>query len=405
MCLLMSSLSLITTASAQDQPSRFSVYGPPQPAVWEFQLAAEREPTDVIGGFNLYRKNQRQKTHFFSLHEARDDRGHATGELQFTGGLVLFPYRNDDRFQFELGGSVINPKHSPIQSNYMGRVTLRPEKWLWIRGGVEGLRDGTGEDNGSIQTDVQYGALKFALGSWQVTGASGRTGRDSGQPGLSGAALLRILPGNFFVFGGLLRGGPPAETVRTIALGRWAPFRPDGLAALFYIWKHRTHYDFHLAGLFYGRHNLFVRPAALGMTQGIFLSDLGIRENSNLRRRQLMTITDESRNADVSIFFVSLDQQIEMYPGQLSRIGFKTLMVFKLFPDSRFNGISTPNLGLIWTAETSPVFDPANRSFDDQSRQTYSWQIGFYFRERHLISLIANLNGNEWIAAYSFFVR
>ncbi len=104
------------------------------------------------------------------------------------------------------------------------------------------------------------------------------------------------------MFGGLLRGGQAAETVRTIALGRWAPFRPDGLASLFYIWKHRKHYDFHLAGLFYGRHNLFVRPAALGMTQGIFLSNLGLHENSRLRRRQLMTITDENRNADLSIF-------------------------------------------------------------------------------------------------------
>ena len=46
--------------------------------------------------------------------------------------------------------------------------------------------------------------------------------------------------------------------------------------------------------------------AALGMAQGIFLSNLGLRANSNLRRRQLMTITDENRNADASIFFVAL---------------------------------------------------------------------------------------------------
>ncbi len=232
--LLMSSLFLITTASAQDQPSRFSVFGPPQPAVWEFQLAAEREPTGVIRGFNLYRKNQRQKTHFFSLNEARDDHGRTSREMQFTGGVVLFPYRNDDRFQFEMGGSVINPKHSPIQSNYVSRVTLRPEKWLWIRGGAEGLRDGTGEDNSIIKTDVQYGAIKFALGSWQVTGATGSTGRDFGQTSLSGGALLRVLPGNFFVFGGLLRGGQAAETVRTIALGRLGTLPPRwaGLAVL-----------------------------------------------------------------------------------------------------------------------------------------------------------------------------
>ncbi len=259
--------------------------------------------------------------------------------MQFIGGVVLFPYRNDDRFQLEMGGSVVNPKRSPTQSNYFSRVTLRLEKWLWIRGGIEGLRESTGEDNSTIQTDkvVQYGAIKFALGAWQLMGATGRTGRDSGQTGLSGGALLRVLPGIFFVFGGLLRGGQTAETVRTIALGRWAPFRPNGQASLFYIWKHRKHYNFHLAGLFYGRSNLFVRPAALGMTQGIFLSDLGLRENSNLRRLQLMTITDESRSAEVSIYVVTLDQRIEIDPGQLNRIGFKTLMVFKLFPDSRFN--------------------------------------------------------------------
>ncbi len=118
-----------------------------------------------------------------------------------------------------------------------------------------------------------------------------------------------------------------------------------------------------------------------------------------------MTITYENRNADLSIFLVTLDQQIEMLPGQLSRIGFKTLMVFKLFPDIRFKGISTPTLGLIMTEETNPVFNPVSGSFDDQSEDAHSYHLGFYFRERHLINVIHQFNGSEWEAAYSFFVR
>lgn len=112
---------------------------------------------------------------------------------------------------------------------------------------------------------------------------------------------------------------------------------------------------------------MFVRPAALGMTQGIFLSNLGLRANSNLRRRQLMAITDENRNADLSIFFVALDQQLELLPGQLTNVGFKTLMVFKLFTDSRIKGLSTPTVDLILTEETTPAFDPVKASFANQS--------------------------------------
>lgn len=368
--LLLLALTAVATTFAREHQPRYSVFGPPQPAVWEFQLATGKEPAGVINGFNFYRKNQRQKTHFFSINVVGEDAGQVSKNVQFAGGIVLFPYRNDDRFQVEVGAIEHRLGTGPTESSYFSRVTFRPATGLWLRGGSEALRRaGPIDENDGRRAEeaVQYIALKIAKASWEATGAAGRTDGGADEPGLSGGALLKKLPGTLFVFGGLLQTGESTETVRTLVLGRWAPFRPDGLPAFIYIWKHRRHYDFHLAGLFYGRSNLFVRPAALGMTQGIFLSNLGLRANSNLRRRQLMAITDENRNADLSIFFVALDQQLELLPGQLTNVGFKTLMVFKLFTDSRIKGLSTPTVDLILTEETTPAFDPVKASFANQS--------------------------------------
>ncbi len=73
--------------------------------------------------------------------------------------------------------------------------------------------------------------------------------------------------------GGNIKSNDESENVSTFAIGRWAPFRPDGLPSGIFVWKHKDNYDFQLGGIFFGRRNRFVRPAAVGMLTGMFIGD------------------------------------------------------------------------------------------------------------------------------------
>jgi len=119
-------------------------------------------------------------------------------------------------------------------------------------------------------------------------------------------------------------GTDEAEDTRTLAIGRWAPFRPDGLPSGFFIWKHRFDYDFQLGGIFFGRRNRFVRPAAVGMLTGMFVSSVTLRVNSQLRRRKLRMITDDYENSDFSFYYVHLNQKIT----PTSNVGFSVFQFF-----------------------------------------------------------------------------
>jgi hypothetical protein len=390
---------------SQESQSPYSVFGPPRPAEWEFQAATSQGNPDSFNesswyrknfnGFSWYRKNQRQKTHFMSLYQMEDG---ADSQLRLSAGTVLFPYNDDDRVQLELGGSVSNSETRVSEIDFMTRLTLRPLPWLWVRAGYEGLDNGDSETrklDHRLDEQTQYFALKISSGSWQFTGAAGAQSEQESTARLLGGGVYKMIGQNYFVFAGRLLGFDADESVRTLAFGRWAPFRPDGKPSMVYIWKHKNNYDFQLGALFLGGSNLFVRPAALGMTQGVFLSNLGLTENSALRRRQLMAINDESRNSNLSVFYVTVDQDIELIPGQLNNHSVRAVKFFKLFPKFGQYGFSTPIAGFFYNHETIPVIDFSDTYF--------SGQVGVYYKKRHLLNLIYRPDEHEWTLAYSFF--
>ena len=54
--------------SQDDKPDpRYSVFGPPTPSTWKFQLSHLRKDGESSSAFNLYKKNQRDKTIFLTL--------------------------------------------------------------------------------------------------------------------------------------------------------------------------------------------------------------------------------------------------------------------------------------------------------------------------------------------------
>lgn len=125
-----------------------------------------------------------------------------------------------------------------------------------------------------------------------------------------GGGILLEGPLETYAFGGYINSSDEIENTRTLDIGRWAPFRPDGLPSGFFVWKHRSDYDFQLGGIFFGRRNRFVLPAAVGMITGMFISTITLRVNSLLRQRKLMMIQKDYENSDYSFYYVHLNQEI-----------------------------------------------------------------------------------------------
>ena len=76
-----------------------------------------------------------------------------------------------------------------------------------------------------------------------------------------------------------------------------------------------------------------------------------MRENSELRQGKLMSITDDYRNSDITLFYVYLSQGIEMMPGNVSHIGFRAIQLFKIFSGVKLSVFSKPVIGLFYNEE------------------------------------------------------
>ncbi|MDP2366333.1 MAG: hypothetical protein Q8M94_21480, partial [Ignavibacteria bacterium] len=177
--------------------------------------------------------------------------------------------------------------------------------------------------------------------------------------------------------------------------------RPDGFPSGFFVWKHQSDYDFQLGGIFFGRRNRFVQPAAVGMLTGMFISSITLRVNTQLRQRQLMMITDDYENSDYSLFYVHLNQEIT----PTSNVGFTVLQFFKLFTDTEFWIFNDPVVGVFYTEETNPTFDRKTFSLVDKKENYFSYQIGTKIFKIFLIEAIHSPAKYELTFALSYFLK
>ncbi len=385
--------------------SRYSVFGEPMPAIWEFQLSNMKEDGQNISSFNFYKKDQRNKTLFFKIANNNLNNTSEVRVKEITGGAILFPINDDDRFQLELGGTydVIKNKSLPSKA-FFSRATYRPQSNLWFRFGSEyydGYAGSRSPYSGKI-LNSNYFVGKFSVSSFSLMGLIGKGKINNLMNTRFGFAGIVEGPFNTFVLGGYIKSTDKKENVRTLAVGRWAPYRPDGLPSSIFFWKHKDNYDFQLGGLFWGEKNLFVRPAAIGMSQGMFISSTALRENSELRQGQLMSITDDYRNADITIFYVYLDQSIQMMPGKLNHVGFRAIELFKVFDKVSFSFLSKPVLGIFYNEETNPEFNITTHSLDDKQKSFFSFQAGLTIADNFILNAINIPQKSEWTVALSF---
>jgi hypothetical protein len=413
---LVSLLSLMLTSNSfcqegQSLPNRqedvrHSVFGPPRPSIWEFQLSYMTEGIENVSSFNFYKKDQRNKTLFFKIADNGLNNRNELRVQELTGGAILFPINDDDRYQIDLGGTYEKLKHTDFYGKaFYSRATLRSIPNFWFRIGVEyfdGFTIGHNTPYRNTIVNANYFVGKVTVDWFSLLGLAG-TGKidDALNTRFGGAGIIEG-PYNTFFLGGYITSKEPKENVRTLAIGRSAPFRPDGLPSTIFIWKHRNSYDFQLGGLFWGGHNLFVHPAAIGMSQGIFISSAALRENSELRQGQLMSITDDYRNSDITIFYVYLSQGIEMIPGNISHIGFRAVQLFKLFNEVEVSVFSKPVIGLFYNEETEPVFNPVSHKFTDRQTTYFSYQAGLTFYDNFILNVIHIPKKSDWIVALSY---
>ena len=406
--------SLVTITIAQDEHLRptanedlsHSVFGPPQPAVWEFQLSYLKEGTDNISSFNFYKKDQRNKTLFFKISDNGLNNRNEFRVQELTGGAVLFPINDDDRYQLDIGGTYDKIKDTSLYGKaFFSRITLRPQPNLWFRIGAEYF-DGSATGHNALYRNTVLNSFYFvgkvSVSKFSLVGLLGNGKIDDVQNTRFGFAGIIEGPFNTFILGGFINSNEPKENVRTLAIGRGAPFRPDGLPSTVFIWKHRDNYDFQLGGIFFGGNNLFVKPAAIGMSQGMFISSTALRENSELRQGQLMSITDDYRNSDFTMFYVYLDQGIEMIPGTVNHVGFRAIQLFKVFSEVKFSILSKPVIGIFYNEETEPEFNLMTHKFIDKQSTFWSFQTGITFQDSFILNVIHTPQKSDWAVALSF---
>jgi hypothetical protein len=400
------SLSGHNNSHQQNVDSRYSVFGPPQPAYWKFQLSHTNNDNKGATSFNFYRKDQRDKTIFFSILNNGLDNTNQYRVQQISGGIILFPFNDDDRYQFDLGGTYDKIKNSSLNNTtFFSRFTYRPNRELWTRIGFEyydGYESGQ-TSNPYINSTLNsyYLAAKYKLGFISPVGLIGGGKTNENINNRFGGGLLLEGPFETYAFGGYIKSSDELESTRTLALGRWAPFRPDGFPSTFFIWKHRSDYDFQLGGLFFGGRNRFVQPAAIGMLTGMFVSSITLRVNSLLRQRKLMMITDDYENSDFTFFYVHLNQGIT----PTSNVGFTVLQFFKLFTETKFWIFNEPLAGVYYTEETNPVFDYKTFSLVDEKENYISYQIGAKIIESFLTEAIHTPSRQEFTLAVSYLLK
>jgi len=404
--LLNDSLSQHANPHQKNIDPRYSVFGPPQLALWKFQLAHMNSDNQGVSSFNFYRKDQRDRTLFLTMIDNGLDNTTQYRVQQISGGIILFPFNDDDRYQFDLGGTFDKIKETTLNNAiFFSRFTYRPNSELWMRVGYEyydGYQLGHGGNLYSNSTlNSYYFAAKYKMGFFSPIAVIGIGKSNTKINNRFGGGVFLNGPMETYAFGGYIKSTDEIEDTRTLAVGRWAPFRPDGLPSGFFVWKHKSDYDFQLGGMFFGSRNRFVQPAAFGMLTGMFISSITLRVNTQLRQRKLMAITDDYENSDYSLFYVHLNQKVT----STSNVGFTVLQFFKLFTDAKFWIIGEPVIGIFYNEETNPIFDIKTFSLVDKKENYLSYQVGIKIINSFLVETIHSPSKKDFTIAVSYLLQ
>ncbi len=399
-----------THSHRRNTDPKYSVFGSPKSPEWKFQLAHDHKNNEGVSAFSFFRKDQRGKTMFFSVLDNSFDKTNQYRVQQISGGMSLFPFNDDDRYQLDLGTTYDKIKDSTFDNiTLFSRFTWRPNKSLWLRVGFEHYDGHYLEHNENLYSESSlssyYFAAKYKIGFISPIAVLGRGNLNGLGNNRFGAGALLRGPKGTFLFGGHIKSTDEDENINTFAIGRWAPFRPDGLPSGIFVWKHKDNYDFQLGGIFFGSRNNFVRPAAIGMITGMFISNMTLRVNANLRQKKLMTVGEDYQDADISIYYVHLHQQIT----PTSKVGFSVIQLYKLFSNIKLWIFCEPVIGVFYNFETIPTvnYNPATHQmvFGDETEKFWSFHIGTKIFKKFMINIITEPSRSSITVAASYLIK
>lgn len=387
---------------------KYSVFGPPMPAKWKFELAYDHRKGAGSPVFDFFKKNQRDKILFFTVRDNSYDNIYQYRVRRISAGASIFPIHNNDRYQFDIGGTFDRIMDSTLYNKTLySRFTWRATKKLWMRAGFEYSDEykyqkkhtGGGVYNESLLSSY-YFAAKYKIGFFAPIAVIGNGTKDKIINTRYGGGAILDGPKGTFLFGGYIKSTDATEDTRTLAIGRSANFGPDALPSAVYIWKHKPEYDFHLGALFFGKNrNRLVKPATEGIINGVFISTIALSENSLLRQKQFMTITDDYENGEYSLFYVHLNVKIPMGPNIVRNAGFSALEFFKLFTNTKFWIFNEPIIGLFYNEETTPKYQ------GDNIERFFSFQIGSKIKNKFAFNVITEPTRSGIIGSVSYLIN
>ena len=119
-----------------------------------------------------------------------------------------------------------------------------------------------------------------------------------------------------------------------------------------------------------------------------------------------MSITDEYRNANFSMFYVYLNQGVEMIPNQINHVGFRVVIQFYyILTNVNFSIVSKPVVGIFYNEETEPKFSAKTHSLVDETNNYCSFQIGVTFFDLFILNVIQTPSKSDWTIALSYIYR
>jgi hypothetical protein len=134
----------------------------------------------------------------------------------------------------------------------------------------------------------------------------------------------------------------------------------------------------------------------------MFISSVALRENSELRQGQLMSITDDYRNSDITMFYVYLNQGITIMPGTVNHVGFRAIQLYKIIDEINVFQISKPVAGIFYNEETMPEMNLTTHFFVDNTLKYFSYQLGMTIAGSIILNVIHVPKKDEWTTALSF---
>lgn len=331
-----------------------SMWGPSRPMTYEGILSGMLKSwkTDTTStSIVLWGGNHRNKMGVLSYNK-RKEGGNESEELNL--GIRSFPV--GDLLEFKGAFRIQeNNFEGPSQRDHGLYVTLRDKdllnRYVKVRAGHE-VSDRTSEENQSssfLNLRMNLISSLADIIDIDLMGVASRVTEDGNSRTHSGLGVLTNFPGNFYAsYGWTNNTNEEQGDMTTISVGRYAAFYGEKFPTFFLTYRGNNQKALYIGGLMIGGRQQFVKPAAYGITEGLFNSSVALPDLKNLRRfNEFAVFSNDYEIADLVAFYTNFT--MDLFAGL--KVGVEELDVYWTLPVNILEGI---HLDLAFVKETYP---------------------------------------------------